>query len=196
MSRLKRLIQEIHQRSIWQVLAIYTGGSWALLGNVDLVTARFGFPDWMFPASLILTSAGFVGVLTIKIWPRVWRPDLVSPARTAAKSGLLYLLGAFLILENLDQLIGHGYAPELAYVLVLTLFPVTGILVVFSAKRSPALWTTINRAVGVGLLWMFVFGMFFFSLWDQSLPWLMLYLILLAAGLAMIWFWFGHKKTH
>jgi hypothetical protein len=29
MSRLKRLIQEIHHRSLWQVLLIYIGGSYA-----------------------------------------------------------------------------------------------------------------------------------------------------------------------
>jgi hypothetical protein len=28
MSRLKRLIQEIHRRSLWQVLGIYLGGAW------------------------------------------------------------------------------------------------------------------------------------------------------------------------
>ena len=36
MSRLKRLIQEIHQRSLWQVLGIYLVGAWVALQGVEV----------------------------------------------------------------------------------------------------------------------------------------------------------------
>lgn len=35
MSHLKRLIQEIHQRSLWQVLGIYLGGAWIALQGIE-----------------------------------------------------------------------------------------------------------------------------------------------------------------
>jgi hypothetical protein len=35
MSRLKRLIQEIHWLSLWQVLGIYLGGAWVALQGID-----------------------------------------------------------------------------------------------------------------------------------------------------------------
>jgi hypothetical protein len=34
MSRLKRLIHEIHRRSLWQVLGIYLGGAWVAVAMV------------------------------------------------------------------------------------------------------------------------------------------------------------------
>ena len=35
MSGLRRLIQEIHRRSLWQILGIYVVGSWVALQVVD-----------------------------------------------------------------------------------------------------------------------------------------------------------------
>ena len=44
MSGLKRLIGEIHHRSLWQVLLIYVGGAWVCYEIIDTVTSRFGLP--------------------------------------------------------------------------------------------------------------------------------------------------------
>lgn len=49
MEQLKRLIREIHRRSLWQVLAIYVGASWVVFEIVQTVTEGLGLPDW-FPA--------------------------------------------------------------------------------------------------------------------------------------------------
>ena len=38
MSPLKRLIHEIHRRSLWQVLGIYVAGSWVILQVIDQLT--------------------------------------------------------------------------------------------------------------------------------------------------------------
>ena len=35
MSRLKRLIQEIHRRSLWQVLGIYLVGAWVAFQGIE-----------------------------------------------------------------------------------------------------------------------------------------------------------------
>ena len=49
MSRLKRLVVEVHRRSLWQVLLIYAGGSWVVFEVVQTLTEGLGLPDW-FPA--------------------------------------------------------------------------------------------------------------------------------------------------
>ncbi len=39
MSGLKRLIQEIHRRSLWQVLLIYIAASWVVLEAADVLVS-------------------------------------------------------------------------------------------------------------------------------------------------------------
>ncbi|NIN71303.1 MAG: tetratricopeptide repeat protein [Gemmatimonadetes bacterium] len=48
MSRLKRLIVEIHRRSLWQVLGIYIVGGWIAFQVAQTLTEGLGLPDW-FP---------------------------------------------------------------------------------------------------------------------------------------------------
>ena len=47
MSSLKQFIQEIHRRSLWQVLLIYIGAGWACFELIDAVTNRLGLPAWL-----------------------------------------------------------------------------------------------------------------------------------------------------
>ena len=47
MSRLKRLIQEIHRRSLWQVLGIYVGGAWVTLQGIEALVSVLGLPEWV-----------------------------------------------------------------------------------------------------------------------------------------------------
>ncbi len=47
MSKLKKLISEIHRRSLWQVLSVYLISSWIALQVADTVTAALGLPDWL-----------------------------------------------------------------------------------------------------------------------------------------------------
>jgi len=49
MPGLKQLVQEIHRRSLWQVVGIYLVGSWIALQIVDVLQQNFGLPEW-FPA--------------------------------------------------------------------------------------------------------------------------------------------------
>jgi hypothetical protein len=37
MSRLKRLIVEVHRRSLWQVLGIYVGGAWVCYEIIETI---------------------------------------------------------------------------------------------------------------------------------------------------------------
>ena len=63
MSRLKRLIQEIHRRSLWQVLGIYLGGAWVALQGVEALVSVLGLPDWVPGFALVLLIVGLPIVL-------------------------------------------------------------------------------------------------------------------------------------
>jgi TolB-like protein/tetratricopeptide (TPR) repeat protein len=53
-SSLKRLIAEIHRRSLWQVLMIYVGAAWACFELIDAVTDRLGLPAWLPGLAIVL----------------------------------------------------------------------------------------------------------------------------------------------
>jgi tetratricopeptide (TPR) repeat protein len=63
MSRLKRLIHEIHRRSLWQVLSFYLLSSWIALQVADTVTATLGLPDWVPSVALVILIVGLPIVL-------------------------------------------------------------------------------------------------------------------------------------
>jgi urea transporter len=60
---MKNLLRETHRRSVWQVLAVYVGVSWAVLQVVDVLTQNMGLPTWVFPFALVLLLIGLP-------WPR------------------------------------------------------------------------------------------------------------------------------
>jgi adenylate cyclase len=63
MNRLRQLVREIHRRSLWQVLLIYVGASWAALQVVDTVAGALQLPDWLEPVALVLLIVGLPIVL-------------------------------------------------------------------------------------------------------------------------------------
>jgi serine/threonine-protein kinase len=63
MSGLRKLIREIHRRSLWQVLGIYVVGSWFVLQVVDTMVGALKLPDWAPPLALILLIIGLPIVL-------------------------------------------------------------------------------------------------------------------------------------
>jgi tetratricopeptide (TPR) repeat protein len=56
---MKNLIQEIHRRSLWQVLGIYLAGGWVALQVVEQVAEAAALPGWVRPLALILLVIGF-----------------------------------------------------------------------------------------------------------------------------------------
>ena len=56
---MKNLIQEIHRRSLWQVLGIYLAGSWIALQVVEQLAEAAGLPEWVRPLALVLMIIGF-----------------------------------------------------------------------------------------------------------------------------------------
>jgi eukaryotic-like serine/threonine-protein kinase len=63
MGRIRRIIHEVHRRSIWQVLAVYLAGSWVALQVVDALTRTAGLPDWVPPFAIVLLVIGLPIVL-------------------------------------------------------------------------------------------------------------------------------------
>ncbi len=55
---MKNLLDEIHRRSLWQVLGVYLAGSWVALQVVEQLTEAAGLPDWVRPFSLVLLVLG------------------------------------------------------------------------------------------------------------------------------------------
>ncbi len=60
MSRLKRLIREIHERSLWQALVVYLGASFAVLEAVDLFIGYFALPRWLFTVAFSVLVVGLL----------------------------------------------------------------------------------------------------------------------------------------
>ena len=85
MSRLKRLIVEIHHRSLWQVLLIYVGVSWGVLEAADLFIGRLGLADWLFWVALGLLIAGLVVLMVLTFLP--------EPAVSPTEPHELYISG-------------------------------------------------------------------------------------------------------
>ncbi len=55
---MKHLLQEIHRRSMWQVLGIYLGTSWVVLQVVELLVENTGLPQWVMPFTMVLLLIG------------------------------------------------------------------------------------------------------------------------------------------
>lgn len=63
MPDLKRLIHEIHRRSLWQVLGIYAASGWIVLGAVGTLAESLGLPEWAPRFALFLMIIGLPIVL-------------------------------------------------------------------------------------------------------------------------------------
>jgi TolB-like protein len=64
MSVLKNLAEELHRRSLWQILLVYAGVAYGILEAVDLFLERFALPDWFFIVAFLLLAVGLVVVVT------------------------------------------------------------------------------------------------------------------------------------
>jgi hypothetical protein len=58
MYRVRKLIREIHRRSVWQVLGVYLAVSWLVFSLVRLLTNLAGLPDWTPTMTLALLLIG------------------------------------------------------------------------------------------------------------------------------------------
>ena len=63
MGRLKKLIREVHRRSLWQVLSIYVVASWFVLQLVSTLGGALNLPAWFPSVALAMIIVGLPVVL-------------------------------------------------------------------------------------------------------------------------------------
>jgi len=83
MSRLKELINEIHRRSLWQVLLIYCGAALVAYQAVQALTEGLGLPQWFPALAIVLFIVGLPVVLATAFVQEVG-PPTVAPAEPTA----------------------------------------------------------------------------------------------------------------
>jgi TolB-like protein/Flp pilus assembly protein TadD len=84
MSRLKRLIAEIHQRSLWQVLLIYVGGALVAYQAVQALTEGLGLPQWFPGLAVVLFVIGLPFVVATAFVRETQAPPAPPSEREAA----------------------------------------------------------------------------------------------------------------
>ena len=75
MSRLKRLVHEIHRRSLWQVLLIYVGGALVAYQAVQALTEGLGLPEWFPGLAVVLFVIGLPFVVATAFVHEVEAPS-------------------------------------------------------------------------------------------------------------------------
>jgi len=82
---MKRLIHEIHRRSLWQVLGIYLAGSWVALQVVETMAESMSLPEWVQPFAIVLLVLGLPVVLaTAFVQEGMGGTAAATPARDLA----------------------------------------------------------------------------------------------------------------
>jgi eukaryotic-like serine/threonine-protein kinase len=84
--RIKRLVLEVHRRSLWQVLSIYLFGSWITMQVVQALTVSAGLPDWVPGFGLVLLLVGLPIVLATA-FVQEGGPVGAGPERAASLDG-------------------------------------------------------------------------------------------------------------
>jgi tetratricopeptide (TPR) repeat protein len=78
-NKLKVLLEEIHRRSLWQILIAYAAGSWLVLGASGTIMDVLGLPDWV---------PQITGLICLMFLPLVLATAVVERAATKdPKSG-------------------------------------------------------------------------------------------------------------
>lgn len=97
------IFQELKQRKIFRVAAVYVVLSWAILQVVDVVTEPLSLPVWFPTVTIVLLALGFPIALVFS-WIFDFRPEVPTEAIattdgvTSARSGIeVTLLGVLII---------------------------------------------------------------------------------------------------
>ena len=74
MTGLRRVLHEVHGRSLWQVLGIYLAASWVALQVVDQIVESLALPPWVNPFAVVLLVIGLPVVLATAFVQQGARP--------------------------------------------------------------------------------------------------------------------------
>jgi tetratricopeptide (TPR) repeat protein len=64
---LRKLLGEIHRRSVWQVLGSYAVGAWLVLQFAETLSSLIGLPLWFGPVVIVILAAGLPLVLLTSV---------------------------------------------------------------------------------------------------------------------------------
>lgn len=81
---MNNVLQEIHDRSLWQVLGIYLGGSWIVLQVVDTLNSTIGMPAWVVKAAFVLLLIGLPIILITAFVQRGWKGHVDTDVEVTA----------------------------------------------------------------------------------------------------------------
>jgi serine/threonine-protein kinase len=88
MDSMRRLVHEIHRRSIWQVMSVYAVGGWFAFEIVQSLTEGLGLPDWFPGLAFVLLIIGFPMVLaTAIVQEGIASPEPPAPRERAPVEG-------------------------------------------------------------------------------------------------------------
>lgn len=85
----KKILREIHRRSVWQVLGIYLFLAWIVFQVVQTLTEGLGLPTWMPAAALVLLLVGLpvvVATAFVQQGVRTHGPPAARPFSDPAES--------------------------------------------------------------------------------------------------------------
>ena len=85
---MKKLIHEIHRRSLWQVLGIYLAASWVALEVTAQIAGTLALPEWVAPFAVVLLVIGFPIVMATAFVQEGMRgsPHAESPAEASVSA--------------------------------------------------------------------------------------------------------------
>ncbi len=86
MWHVKKLLGELHARSIWQVLGSYAVGAWLVLQLAETLSSLLGLPLWFGPAVIGLLIAGLPLVILTSV-VQGGRPAPAEPGEAAEATG-------------------------------------------------------------------------------------------------------------
>jgi hypothetical protein len=122
------------QRSLWQITVVYLIFTWAALGHVDLLTDRFGMPNWVFDASLAAALAGLLGILLVAA--AVKRH---VPLFRFVWVGAVYLVAGWILLEAVGFMTDNGLIGNIVFRVVsiaaVALIPLVLLIALFLPGR-------------------------------------------------------------
>jgi tetratricopeptide (TPR) repeat protein len=143
MAPFRKILHEIHRRSLWQVAGVYLAGSWGALQAIDILVDSLGLARWLPALAILLILVGLPLVLATAFFQEgVPLRTLLGEIhrRFLWQTVGVYLAGSWVALELVDILVGSlewpSWLPALAILIILMGLPVVVSTRAFRAREE------------------------------------------------------------
>jgi tetratricopeptide (TPR) repeat protein len=149
MSPLEKVLKEAHRRGLWQVLVVFVGGGWGVLGALDMLIDYGYLPDWVFGGGLLALLAG-LPVVSATAWIQGGRG--VRPPATAGDPADEAILAAAEAGERMGRAAGTPKADDAFDTTSFFTWPraITGGVLAFALLGVLTAAYMVMRATGIG----------------------------------------------